>query len=254
VDVQLDYLERHTGAPYRVWAYLDGEPAAARAGRFDDAVVEELGPRAWHADKLNLLAERIAAVADPEDRIVFIDGDAFPITKLGERIEAMLGERPLAAVRRAENLSDPQPHPCFCVTTVGFWSEIGGDWRQGPQWQNSSGGWQSDVGARLMVALRERDVEWTELLRTNRRDLHPIMFGVYGDLVYHHGAGFRESLTRLDSADIRRRVAAIDPPAAERDAVRERLRQERAAANARLEAEVFERLRSDPQFWRELFY
>ncbi len=254
MDVQLDYLARHVAEPYRVWAYLDGEEAIAEAGRFDVAIEEELGEGAWHADKLNLLAERIAAEADPGDRIVFIDGDAFPIAPLAEPVERMLSERPLVAVRRVENLGDPQPHPCFCVTTVGFWQEIGGDWRQGPQWQNSNGTWQSDVGARLMVALRERDIEWHELLRSNRRDLHPIMFGVYGDLVYHHCAGFREPLTRLDAAETRRRVAEIDPPDSERDEVRERLRQERAAENRRLDAEVFERLRSDPDFWRALFY
>src|SRR4051812_29264385 len=76
----------------------------------------------------------------------------------------------------------------------------------------------------------EHITSWLSRMR-HRRDLHPIMFGVYGDLVYHHCAGFREPLTRLDSADIRRRVAEIDPPDAERDDVRERLRQERAAAN-----------------------
>ena len=42
----------------------------------------------------------------------------------------------------------------------------------------SNGTWQTDVGARLMVALRERDIEWAELLRSNRRDVHPLMFGV----------------------------------------------------------------------------
>jgi hypothetical protein len=252
--VQLEYLERHVGEPYRVWANLDGEEAIARADRFDVAVPEDPGRRVSHAEKLNRLAERIAAEADPADRIMFIDGDAFPIAPLTEPLGRMLSERPLAAVRRVENFGDPQPHPCFCVTTVGFWGEIGGDWRRGPKWQNSNGTWQTDVGARLMVALRERDIEWAELLRSNRRDLHPMMFGVYGDLVYHHTAGFRESLTRLDAAVIRGRLAEIDPPEDQRDTVREELRQERAADNARLEAEVYERLRSDPDFWRALFY
>ena len=29
------------------------------------------------------------------------------------------------------------------------------------------------------------------LLRSNRRDLDPVYFALYGDIVYHHGAGFR---------------------------------------------------------------
>jgi len=254
VDAQLAYLERNIAAPYRVWAYLDGEEAIAQAPRFDVAVEEELGERASHAHKLNLLAERIAGEADPADLIVFIDGDAFPVAPLVEPVERMLAERPLAAVRRVENFGDPQPHPCFCVTTVGFWQDIGGDWDEGPQWQNSNGTWQTDVGARLMVALRERDIEWAELLRSNRHDVHPMLFGVYGDLVYHHCAGFREPLTRVDAAMIRRRLAELDPPESERDAVREQIREARAADNARLDAEVYERLQADPDFWRKLFY
>jgi hypothetical protein len=37
------------------------------------------------------------------------------------------------------------------------------------------------------------------VLRSNRTNLDPVLFGVYGDTVYHHGAGFRglRHLTRL---------------------------------------------------------
>jgi hypothetical protein len=29
------------------------------------------------------------------------------------------------------------------------------------------------------------------VLRSNRVDLDPLFFGIYGDVIYHHGAGFR---------------------------------------------------------------
>ncbi|HWX74567.1 MAG TPA: hypothetical protein VNZ05_04625, partial [Solirubrobacteraceae bacterium] len=43
---------------------------------------------------------------------------------------------------------------------------------------------------------------WTEVLRSNRKNLDPVFFAVYGDAVYHHGAGFRGvgQLTRLHIA------------------------------------------------------
>jgi len=249
VDVQLGYLGRHVAAPYRVYAFLEGE-ACAHAARFDVAM--EGGGR--HSENLNALARRIAAEAAPDDVLLFIDGDAFPITGLAEPVARMLAERPLAAVRRAENDGDPQPHPCFCATTVGFWQEIGGDWSAGHHWQSATGEWQTDVGANLLRTLEERGVEWTQLLRSNRRNLHPLLFGVYADLVYHHGAGFRETLTRTDSREVRARLAVLASTDEERRRWLWELRKERKAQNSRLGAEVYERLRSDDGFWRELFY
>jgi hypothetical protein len=31
-----------------------------------------------------------------------------------------------------------------------------------------------------------------EILRTNRELLDPLFFAIYGDIIYHHGAGFRK--------------------------------------------------------------
>ncbi len=97
----------------------------------------------------------------------------------------------MIAVRRAE-MGDPQPHPCFCLTTVGFWREIGGDWHSGHKWQNEAGNKVSDVGGNLLGKLEHEGIGWRALERTNKTDLHPLFFAVYGDLAYHHGGGFRE--------------------------------------------------------------
>ena len=40
------------------------------------------------------------------------------------------------------------------------------------------------------------------MLRSNRRNLHPLWFGLYEDLIYHHGAGFRPPLSRADFAEL----------------------------------------------------
>ena len=151
-----------------------------------------------HAEKLNALATHVIAEADPSDPLIFIDGDAFPVRPLVPWITDTLAAYRLAAVRRDDNLGDRQPHPCFCLTTVGLWRDIEGDWRKGGTWINAEGRELTDVGGNLLVQLREREIEWLPLLRTNSTNLHPVFFGIYGHRIYHHGAGFRDKESRLD--------------------------------------------------------
>ena len=187
IEPQLRYLRRFAPADTQVWASLDG----VEHGRgFDHETTLE----GTHADKLNELARRVSEVARAEDHLLFLDGDAFPVAPLEPLLDA--ADR-LIAVRRDENLGDPQPHPCFCLTTVGLWNEIDGDWSQGPRWTNSRGQETTDVGAELLRALGDRHIAWRALTRCNTTDLQPLFFAVYGDrdagaVVYHHGAGFRE--------------------------------------------------------------
>lgn len=194
VEPQLRHLRQHL-PEHRTWAAVDGIPDSVAAG-FDVALELE----GSHPEKLNALADLVAADAAPEDLLLFIDGDAFPIAPLDERLLAGL---PLAAVRRDENLGDPQPHPCCCLTTVGYWREIGGDWRRGHEWVNSAGESVTDTGGNLLGTLEARGDAWRPLLRSNTIDLHPLWFGIYADVVYHHGAGFRTRRSRVTSAPLR---------------------------------------------------
>jgi hypothetical protein len=173
--------------PYRTWTSLE-DIDGSYAEHFDH-VIEQLGP---HAGKLNHLAMEISQEAADEDLLMFLDGDAFPIADPMPVIDAALARAPLVAVRRAENLDEPQPHPCFCVTTVGTWRSLPGDWSAGPAWRGPRGRMRTDVGGALMRRLELTDTPWEQLLRSNRHDLDPIFFAVYGDIVYHHGSGFRK--------------------------------------------------------------
>jgi hypothetical protein len=119
VAPQVRFMRRHL-PEHRTWAAVEGIPAEDAAA-FDVAL--ELD--GTHPEKLNELARRVVEVAAPDDLLLFLDGDAFPIAPLDAPI---LAGNPLAAVRRDENLGDPQPHPCCCLTTAGYWAAIGGDW------------------------------------------------------------------------------------------------------------------------------
>jgi hypothetical protein len=188
IEPQLRFIGRNFPADTRVYASLNGIDAEYRS-LFAHA--EDLP--GTHPEKLNALARVVSGHAAADDHLVFIDGDAFPIVPI---TPAIMQGRPLAAVRRDENLGDPQPHPCFALTTVGFWNSIEGDWRPGYTWTNDLGYRTTDVGANLLGILRKRRIEWQPLLRTNHLDLHPLWFAIYGDVVYHQGAGFRGRVGR----------------------------------------------------------
>ena len=193
IGVQLDYLDRCIGAPYRVYAALNGIEDKDLWSRFHYA--EDMPGS--HPEKLNALAKVVALESDPSDVIIFLDGDAFPVQALFPRLHDEISKHSLVAVQRREILDDRRPHPCFCATTVGFWSEIGGDWRWAP-WRDPNGRFHNDVGSRLMLQLEQRGTEWLAMNRSNTNNIHPVWFAVYGHRVYHHGAGFRPMISRVD--------------------------------------------------------
>lgn len=264
IDIQLSFLRRHITVPYRVYAFLNGvSPDHARKFHYSSRE-----PIREHAVKLNLLADVIRSESeDDRDLVLFLDGDAFPIADIMPLVSEKLASHPLVAVQRLENNGDRQPHPCFCVTTVGFWKAIGGDWREGHTWPDRSGKPVTDVGGNLLGILERRQVGWHPLLRSNGTNLHPLWFGIYGGVVYHHGAGFRpDKVSRADLAELERsakegpvlaRGAArlLDyalrksPLAALRGQTRVRRASER---NRRLGDAFMERIRRDPEFYRAL--
>jgi hypothetical protein len=194
IEVQTRYLREHVRVPYKTWTSLQHiDPSYSR---YFDVVIEQQGS---HAGKLNHLANEILHTASDEDLLMFLDGDAFPIADPMPLVERSLAQASLVAVRRRENAGDPQPHPCFATTTVGSWRKLAGDWSGGHTWVNETGERVSDVGGNLLRKLELTGTPWVEVLRSNRKDLDPIFFGIYGGVVYHHGAGFRgaHQLNRL---------------------------------------------------------
>lgn len=196
VAIQTAHLQEHIAVPFQVWASLEGIDESY--GTHFDRIVEQFGS---HAGKLNHLAMEICEQAQDDDLLMFLDGDAFPIADPMALISDGLSRAPLIAVRRAENVDQPQPHPCFCVTTAGLWRSLPGDWSAGPTWPGGQGWDVTDVGSLLMRKLELAGLPWVEVLRSNRHDIDPLYFAVYGDIVYHHGAGFRaESLSATHRA------------------------------------------------------
>lgn len=265
IDIQHDYLRRNIAEPFRVYAWLNEIPGDHRH-KFHYVNTEAVQQ---HAIKLNILADLIYFDSNRDDDwIIFLDGDAFPIGNIVEFIRRKFEKYPLVAVQRLENNGDLQPHPCFCATTVGFWKQVGGDWKMGYTWTDPQGKPMTDVGGNLLGIMQREKLDWYPMHRSNRVNLHPLWFGVYDGMIYHHGAGFRDPLSRVDIERIAEttkgtwqaklssgidRFVAKDPRfnrfqrlnpvrIRERQAIRE---------NRGLNARVFESLRSDPEFYRE---
>jgi hypothetical protein len=243
IDVQVGYLRAHLSAPFTTYASLEGVPERYH-DRFDH-VVPSAGR---HAGKLNHLARVASQHARHDDLLLFLDGDAFPIADPVPLIETALADHALVAVRRDENLGDVQPHPCFCATTVGTWTSLGGDWSNGWAWRNRRGDEVSDVGGNLHWQLQEAGLTWQPLLRTSGHSLHPVWFGVYGGIVYHHGAGFRRMISRLD-----KEVLGIEPDPRLARRVAQELRLRRQARRVdRLSRDLFAALSVDHGFHHRL--
>ncbi len=203
IDIQMRYIEKHITEPYRIYACVSGvERNYADLYYFCS---EEEGR---HAEKLNYLASEIIAKSNDDDILMFIDGDAFPISsELVPFVREKITKHELVAIRRDENNIDIQPHPSFCATTVGLWKQIRGDWGKGYYWVNSRGKEVTDVGGNLLKILNDNNIDWFPLTRTNKKDLHPLWFGIYGNMVYHHGAGFRPPTCSADTATVIDRIA-----------------------------------------------
>lgn len=256
IEIQTRYLREHISVPYQVWTSLEGIDQSYSV--HFDRVIPQVGS---HAGKLNHLAMEIMGEAADSDLLLFLDGDAFPIADPMPVINDALARAPLVAVRRAEHLDDPQPHPCFCVTTVGTWRELPGDWSTGYGWSHRPDAplW-TDVGANLLRKLELTETPWVELLRSNPTSLDPMYFAIYGDVVYHHGSSFRPAtlsgvhhvsdagpapLARLHVPLLDRAVRAIDRrrwQSWERSTLKRRSDLSRA---------VFERIRAGDPGWLE---
>ncbi|OUU93066.1 MAG: hypothetical protein CBC35_06280 [Planctomycetes bacterium TMED75] len=210
IDIQLDYLKKNLKTPYRVYAILNGVMGHkskfyfAQDYQLDEAQKEKKKNARFpasvdHALKLDYLAKVIAEQANDEDIILFLDGDALPVRdNTYEFVAEKIKDHQLIAMQRSEIDGMIQPHPAFCVTKVSAWKELQGSWGLDYQWEHN-GEKMSDTGANLLEALEKSKTNWLPLERSNLKNEHELFYGIYGNIVYHHGAGFRGGLRQFIS-------------------------------------------------------
>jgi hypothetical protein len=245
---QTDYLRRHLSEPYRVFASCEG--IDQEWFEYFDEVVPSIG---HHEGKLNLLAAEIDAIAAPDDLMMFLDGDAFPIADPMPLVRDKLEDHALVANRMSAAAAPP--HPSFCVIPVHRWRELHGDWSKGHAWIGVGGDVVTDVGGNLGRSLERHGLRWHPLNRSNTVDLHRVWFGVFDSLVYHHGAAFRTPLTPGEHTQILG-VSRDDYPNMSRlwrlatKPRRTRQRRRLLRHYEQTSDEVYEALTRDPDFWK----
>lgn len=119
--------------------------------------------------------------------LLVLDSDAWPVRDDWVEIaDNIIGDRFYTAVMRTENYDDfPHPSACFIRRSFVDYIDFGFKARS-----NLYGQTISDVGTAMPQSV-DGVMAWVPLLRTNKWNPHPVCFGVYGDLFYHHGAGSR---------------------------------------------------------------
>jgi len=199
MKIQKEYLEKTTSSEFRVYcgtSHLTPTVDHYKFVDFSDYISDQ------HWERLDCLASTICEEAADEDLLVFMDSDAFPIIDWVDRVNSVLEDYPIVAIVRRENpeklLAEEDlnyPHPCFCVTTVGFWKEHQLSWKLDPPTGAQS------AGVVLHRKLRDLNIDWGALIRSNAINIHPLYFGIYGGVIYHHGAGNREVYDSIDIWD-----------------------------------------------------
>jgi hypothetical protein len=156
-----------------------------------DPRVSVLSERETHKDVRHgrALDRLVREVSAETEYVVSLDTDSFPIRH--GWLENLIGRldrgASIAGVWRDEMAPEIRPyvHPSCLAMRRDTLLELD------VQFSRAGGG--QDVGQRVTEAVLAAGGGVSGLHRSNARNLHFLMAGIYGDLVYHHGAGSRHA-------------------------------------------------------------
>jgi hypothetical protein len=222
LDVHTDAITSNTrDVDYTIYAAANRLEATARA-RLESVpnlkIVElpmltEKGSKE-HGRYLDMLIRH--AVQDGCSHVCSLDVDSWPIrpnwaSELIEKLDSSGAE--LAAVLRAELGDSWLPHPCGLFATRAFIERY--DPAMWPPDQAEPGfsefisatGQRLDTGIGFGYFLWKHGLPWLKLTRSNARDDHYLMAGIYQDTFFHLGATSRLKIFHKEfSATWARRV------------------------------------------------
>jgi hypothetical protein len=211
IKLCLEQLERHTAGSYDILVWdnsalpeqleiLEADPRVA--------VFSEHEKDVRHGRALDRL---LREVPEATEYVVTLDTDSFPIRdgwleNLTGRLDAGAW---IAGVWRDEMAPKIQPyvHPSCLAARRDTLLELDVNFAREPPTH------RVDVGQNITNAVVAAGGSISRLRRSNARNMHFLMGGIYGDLVYHHGAGSRRAFfwTSFDeNADEAARIALRD--------------------------------------------
>lgn len=194
----LDKVRAHTREPHHhlyVWNNnIADRSVTGLVGSLPNATLLNADPAETlvhpHAVPLQRLYER--AVADGARHIVTLDSDAHPLRDdwLTGLINALDDKTVLAGIWRDELATGIEPYlhaSCLCVT-VDFIREHALRFDAIP---DHHAGKRSDTLSTFTDQADQLGLGIHKLRRSNRNNIHHLIGGIYGDTIYHHGAGSR---------------------------------------------------------------
>ena len=176
-----------------------------------EAESESKNPSKQHGDSLTLLFD--AAKQQGHNMIVTLDMDSFPINSnwlldMRQQTENCDG---VSAVHRIENGDKFLPHPCGAAFSKQFIDNVdfsfyppeallaNDEFRQFLSLTKQ----RVDTGAGLAFELWKNKLSWHPIMRSNKQDLHYLIAGVYGGIIFHLGATSRAPVFHKELADNR---------------------------------------------------
>jgi len=213
IELCLRQIERHSdGWDYEVFVYDNSHLPSHRAA-MDGYARVRVRPARWvaalgavanrlrlahlarllersHPAALDYLARKVPS---DFDYIVTLDNDSFPVRD--DWLEVLLDgcERgaALAGVYRDEMAPEIAPfiHVSGLCVRPGELRALGVSFGReaNPEIEHNQ-----DVGQRITYELTRRDRTIAPLKRSNALNYHFLLGGLYGDVIYHHGAGSRK--------------------------------------------------------------
>lgn len=142
-----------------------------------------------HIEGLNALIDYFKGTKDFE-YFLLLDSDCFPICSWTDKLINIIGKYGynVAAPVRYENL-DTFAHPCAFFFNRSALKSL----RFGMNFFDGYLEKYREVSSNI--------TEFFPLIRTNKLNYHPVLFGIYWNIFYHHGAGSRD--LRFRSTDIK---------------------------------------------------
>jgi len=217
--LHLERIRRHTTVPYLIHGTpLRLPPSFHRHLQADDVRLHSLTPPAdalphvEHSALLTGLLRR--AVADGCTHVGTLHVDSFPVTDgWAENIAGGLNARqPVAAIREEMEGDTPaRPNLAGMIALADYWREARPFLVPLPELEQTAG-WSAFLrrhqqhvthsGVGLGYCLEQSGRSWIPLRRTSSRRRHPVLAGIYDNLIFHLGAATRPRSFFTDSAGV----------------------------------------------------
>lgn len=215
--IHLERIRRHTtvpyaiyGAPLRLPARFHPQLASAGVRVHDLVAPDDVLSHVQHSTLLTALLARV--VADGCTHVGTLHVDSFPIADgWVERMAAPLTRQsPVTAVfEEMEGDTRARPNLAGMLALADYWRDEQPflipppELERSPKWGEFLRRHQQHVthsGVGLGYCLEQSGKTWIPLHRTNSRQRHPVLAGIYADLIFHLGAATRPRSFLTDSA------------------------------------------------------